>query len=158
MNYFSESQLKVLEEAMTILEEAAQYGSNALLLNNPATASSYFMMRLAHREQEVFAVAFLDAKNRLIECRDMFFGTVDSSRIYIREVIRTALLLNARSIIAAHNHPSGDPEPSEQDMKITEDLKKACLLLDIRLLDHIVVGCNRVVSLTKEGLLYGAVA
>jgi DNA repair protein RadC len=108
---------------------------------------------LQEREHEVFGALFLDNQHRVIAFEELFRGTLDSASIYPREVLKRALQLNCGAIIAVHNHPSGNPEPSHCDRVFTRTLKEALALVDIRLLDHLVVGAEGVVSLTERGLL-----
>ncbi|HHQ4513672.1 TPA: JAB domain-containing protein, partial [Aeromonas hydrophila] len=105
------------------------------------------------REHEVFGALFLDSQHRVLAFEELFRGTLDSASIYPREVVKRALLLNCGAIIAVHNHPSGDPEPSHSDRVFTQALKEALALVDVRLLDHLVVGAEGVVSLAERGQL-----
>ncbi|GHW03181.1 DNA repair protein RadC, putative [Vibrio cholerae] len=100
----------------------------------------------------MFAVLFLDNQHRLIEFKELFRGTVDAASVYPREVLKEALNVNAAAVIFAHNHPSGDPEPSQTDRRITQRLKDALSLVDIRVLDHVVVGKSSV-SFAERGWL-----
>ncbi len=109
--------------------------------------------RLRDLEREVFAVLFLDNQHRMIAFEELFQGTIDSANVYPREVIKQALAHNAAAIIFAHNHPSGVPEPSDADRRITERLVKAAGLVDIRVLDHLVVGEGEPVSFAERGWL-----
>ncbi len=111
----------------------------------------YHTMRESTREK--FKVLFLDAKNRIIEEKTVFEGTVDSSIVYPREIIRAALRFNAISLIFVHNHPSGDPEPSQCDRDITKDLVFSAGVMQIKVLDHIIIGNNRYFSFADEGLI-----
>ena len=120
---------------------------------SPAMAEAYLRLKLATRKREVFAVLFLDTKNRLIEYREMFKGTIDGASVYPREVARVALELNAAALIVGHNHPSGDPTPSRGDEAVTRHLKDALSLIDVHLLDHVVVGAEGSVSLARVGKL-----
>jgi len=108
---------------------------------------------LQDREHEVFGALFLDSQHRVLAFEELFRGTLDSASIYPREVVKRALLLNSGAIIAVHNHPSGDPEPSQSDRLFTQALKEALALVDVRLLDHLVVGAEGVVSLAERNLL-----
>src|SRR5690606_39095792 len=100
----------------------------------------FLRMKLAHQEREVFAVIFLDARHKLICYEELFFGTIDAAAVYPREVVKAALKINASAAIFAHNHPSGYAEPSLSDKQITKQLIDALKLVDIRVLDHVVVG------------------
>lgn len=120
---------------------------------SPQATKDYLQMKLAGLEHEVFAVLFLDNQHRLIAYREMFRGTLDSASVHPREVVKEALALNAGAIIMAHNHPSGHPEPSAADRQITKRLQEALALVDVRILDHLVVGGFTSVSFAERGLV-----
>lgn len=126
---------------------------HGLTVTCPEDVKSYLKMKLMPLEHEVFAIMFLNNQHQLIDFQEMFRGTIDSASVYPREVVKEALKQNAAAIIVAHNHPSGDPEPSKNDERITHRLKDACNLLQIRLLDHIIVGGMDTVSLADRGIL-----
>lgn len=119
---------------------------------NPSVVKEYLSMKLANYEQEVFAVMLLDNQNRLIDYVELFFGTINAASVYPREVVKTALKYNAAAIIFAHNHPSGELEPSEADKLLTQQLKTALALIDVRSLDHIIVG-DGAMSFAERGLI-----
>jgi DNA repair protein RadC len=98
--------------------------------------------RLRDRGHEIFAIVFLDTKHRVLTIEELFHGTIDSASVFPREIVKRALELGAAALIAVHNHPSGIPEPSLEDQKITRELKAACQLMELRLLDHVVIGAN----------------
>jgi len=123
------------------------------LFDAPAKVRDYLGLMLSQREHEVFAVLFLDAQNRLVRSEEMFRGTLTQTSVYPREVVRRALALNAAAVILAHNHPSGVAEPSRADEFLTQSLKSALQLVDVRVLDHMVVGRTQVVSFAERGLL-----
>jgi len=104
-------------------------------------------------KKEIFKVIFLDGKNKIVEIEDLFEGTLNTSSIYPREVIKSALKNNALSLIFVHNHPSGDPIPSPSDKDITKELVSAGGLMQIKVLDHIIIGDNRYFSFADEGLI-----
>lgn len=114
---------------------------------------TYLSSQLRHSQREVFAVLFLDTQHRLIRYQELFMGTIDAAAVYPREVVKAALQFNAAAVILAHNHPSGVAEPSQADISITERIKRALDLVDVRLLDHFVVGDGSPVSLAERGLL-----
>jgi len=114
---------------------------------------SYLSSQLRHAQREVFAVLFLDSQHRLIRYQELFYGTIDAAAVYPREVVKSALQHNAAALILAHNHPSGIAEPSQADINITDKIKKALDLVDVRLLDHFVVGDGDPVSLAERGLV-----
>lgn len=122
-------------------------------INRAADASTYIQMQLHGREYEVFAVMFLDTRHRVIDFLEMFRGTIDSATVHAREVAKEALKLNAAAVIIAHNHPSGIAEPSAADQNVTKRLVDALALLDIRVLDHIIVGEGETLSFSDRGLL-----
>jgi DNA repair protein RadC len=123
------------------------------LFDAPAKVREYLRLQLAERGHEVFAVLFLDAQNRLVALEEMFRGTLTQSSVYPREVVKRALELHAAAVILAHNHPSGAAEPSRADEYLTQTLKSALALIDVRILDHLVVGHSAVVSFAERGLL-----
>lgn len=123
------------------------------VFTSPAAVSHYLQAALAGRHQEVFLVLFLDTRHRLIAAEELFYGTVDGASVYPREVVRRGLHHNASALILAHNHPSGVAEPSRDDETITHRLRDALKLVDIRVLDHIVVGAGCTVSLAERGLM-----
>lgn len=123
------------------------------VIRSPETAKDYLAVQMGGYEREVFTVIFLDAQNRVIECREMFQGTLTQTSVYPREVVKLALALNAASLILAHNHPSGVCEPSRADEALTQTLKAALSLVDVRVLDHMVVAGGSVLSFAERGLL-----
>ena len=123
------------------------------LMRDPVAAQRYFKQRLRSRPNEVFAVMFLNTRNRKLAYEELFTGTIDSATVYPREVVRRALLHNAAAVIVSHNHPSGSAEPSRADREITQHLQKALDLVGIRLLDHVVVGEGTPVSMAERGWL-----
>ncbi|MGL6417636.1 RadC family protein [Aeromonas allosaccharophila] len=122
-------------------------------ITSTTEAAERLQTLLQDREHEVFGALFLDSQHRVLAFEELFRGTLDSASIYPREVVKRALLLNCGAIIAVHNHPSGDPEPSQSDRVFTQALKEALALVDVRLLDHLVVGAEGVVSLAERGQL-----
>lgn len=140
---------QVLEKAAEIL--ADQFKREGLL-NSPEVCKQYLQCRLAGKQREVFALLLLDSSHRLIEYCELFYGTIDSASVYPREVIQLVLEKNAAAIILAHNHPSGNTEPSVADKKITQRISEALALIDVRVLDHIIVG-EKPISFAELGLL-----
>lgn len=120
---------------------------------DPADARLYLQARLSGYKREVFAVVFLDNQHRAIEYEELFFGTIDGASVHPREVVKRVLEHNAAAVIFAHNHPSGVAEPSLADRRITERLQRALALVDVRVLDHMVIGDAEVVSFAERGLL-----
>ncbi len=121
------------------------------LLTNPQMVRSFLRSRLRHHQHEMFAALFLDTQNKLLAFEILFQGTLDSCAVHPREVVKRAIALHAASIIFAHNHPSGHAEPSAADKSITERLKGALALIDVRVLDHLVIGERDIVSLAERG-------
>ena len=141
---------QILEEARRVIDLKTQRGE---AFTSPELVKEYLITKLAGFEHEVFAALFLDAKHQLIQYVEMFRGSIDSASVYPREVVKEALRLNAAAVIFAHNHPSGNPEPSQADKILTQRLKEALLLVEVRSLDHIVVGGQQTVSFAERGLL-----
>jgi DNA repair protein RadC len=122
------------------------------VVTSPKLARDYLLLQLHGREHEIFACLFLDTKHCVIAFEEMFRGTLDGASVHPREVVKTALRHNAAAVIAVHNHPSGVAEPSRADELLTQRLKDALAMVEIRLLDHLIVGEN-VISLSERGLL-----
>ena len=123
------------------------------VLESPAAVRDYLRLTIGRREYEAFTVLFLDTKHRVIASEEMFHGTLSQASVYPREVVKRALAHNAAAIVFAHNHPSGVADPSLADEAITRSLCSALALLDVRVLDHLVVGGNDIVSFAERGLL-----
>ena len=123
------------------------------VLSSPASVRDYLRMTLTGREYEVFMVLFLDAQHRVIDSEEMFRGTLTQTSVYPREVVKRSLFNNAAAVIFAHNHPSGIPEPSRADEALTQALKQALALVDVRVLDHFVIAASSVMSFAERGLL-----
>lgn len=140
----------VLELARRALMEELKAG---VTLSSPASVKQYLQLILARQTYESFVVLFLDVKNRLIASEELFRGTLTHTSVYPREVVKAALTRNAASVIFAHNHPSGTPEPSAADRTLTQALKEALALVDIRVLDHFVVAGHSVYSFAEHGQL-----
>lgn len=138
------------------LEMARRHLSEELkerdVVRDPASARRYLVSRLRDREQEVFAALFLDSQHRVIACEELAVGTLDGAAVYPREVVKRALALAAAAVILAHNHPSGVAEPSSADRVLTDKLKAALALVEIRVLDHLVIG-ERTVAFSERGWL-----
>ena len=120
-------------------------------LADPAQAGAYFSRKLRALPQEVFACLFLDTRHRVIAYEELFRGTLDGSEVHPREVARRALQHNAAALIFGHNHPSGNPEPSAADRAVTARLKQALALVEVRVLDHFVVGDGAATSMAQRG-------
>ncbi len=146
-----QSTAEVIEAAHHMLVSLARSGDISLC--KPADASRFFRTQIANEEREVFSVAFLDSHHRLITCDILFQGTLDQAAIYPREVVKASLKHNAAALVVAHNHPSGDLEPSSSDRRITERLVEALGLIDVRLVDHLVVTHNHYISFAEKGMI-----
>jgi DNA repair protein RadC len=131
----------------------AQELTERAVLTSPQQVKDFLQLKLAHLGHEVFAVLFLNAQHQLVELEEMFRGTLTQTSVYPREVVKRALELQASAVILAHNHPSGVAEPSRADEYLTQTLKAALQLIDVRVLDHLVVGRAGVVSFAERGLL-----
>ena len=140
----------VLELARRHLAEHLQRGD---LLLNPGATRRYLVTTLGDLPHEVFCCLFLDTRHRLICFEELFRGTIDSATVHPREVVRRALHHNAAAVILAHNHPSGVSDPSNADRRITQRLKQTLQLVDVRVLDHLVVGDRTIMSFAEHGLL-----
>jgi DNA repair protein RadC len=120
-------------------------------ITHPKEMGKYLSMHFIGKQHEVFVVVFLDTQHRVLAVEEMFRGTIDSAEVHPREVVRAALRRNAAACVFAHNHPSGNPEPSSGDRALTIRLKQALALVEVRVLDHLVVAERSVVSLAERG-------
>ena len=127
--------------------------TQATLFGSPEATRLYLLSKLRDREHEEFHILYLDSQYQLIHEEMLFRGTIDSAAVYPREVVKCALAANAAAVILVHNHPSGIAEPSQADRQITQKLIQALSLVDIQVLDHQIVGDNRVVSMAERGLI-----
>lgn len=144
------SESEILNWANTILESRFKRSN---YLNSPDITREYLSTWLAQSERERFALILLDNQNGVIHCEVLFEGTIDGAAVYPREIVKTALAHNAAAVVLAHNHPSGWPEPSMADRRITERIVKALETVDIRVLDHLVIGSSYTVSFAERGLI-----
>jgi len=144
-------------ELVAVLELArramAQRLRQQAVLDTPDAVKHYLQLQLSARTQEVFAVLFMDAQHHLIALEEMFQGTLSQTSVYPREVVKRALHLNASAVVLSHNHPSGNVQPSRADEMLTQTLKSALALIDVRVLDHIIVAPGEALSMTERGLL-----
>ena len=150
LNSLTEGESRCIEEAIGVLESRIRKG---LEFTSPVQVKRYCQLNLAMEPDEVFACLFLDSKHRLISFERIFRGTVNSASVYPRVIVRKVIELNAVAVIFAHNHPSGNTEPSQADIDITSRLKQSLELIDVRVLDHIVVGTQGECSLAEKGLI-----
>ena len=142
---------QVITEALQILSRRLK--NPGVSLGSPDAVKTFLTLTLAREEREIFAVLFLDVKNRLIAFDPMFHGTLTHTSVYPREVVKTSLAHNAASVIFSHNHPSGTPEPSQSDITLTSVLKQALALVDVRVLDHVIVGGDKTFSFAEHGTI-----
>jgi DNA repair protein RadC len=138
----------IVAQAVEILERRLERG---MALTDPSIAGQFCAAKIRHFEREVFGVLFLDNRHRLLAFEILFYGTIDGAEVYPREVARAALRHNAAAIIVTHNHPSGSTEPSAADRAVTLRLRDALAMLEIRLLDHFIVGDGPATSLAARG-------
>ena len=138
------------ELARRYVEESLPVGET---IRSPADTETYLLSRLRHLGHELFCCLYLDNRHRILSFEEMFRGTIDGTSVYPREVVKEALRINAAAVILAHNHPSGVAEPSQADERITKRLKSALDLVDIRLLDHLIIGGGEATSLASRGLI-----
>ena len=139
-----------------VLDHAAELLAPRVLgqiLGSPRDAQDFLRAKLARLEHEVFAVLYLDNRHRVLAFEELFRGTLNGTAVYPREVVKRSLALNCAALILTHNHPSGNPEPSTADEVLTARLKEALSLVDVRVLDHLVIGCEGVVSFADRGLV-----
>lgn len=139
---------EIIEAARVVAGQRMQRGQ---AFTDPHASTRFLQDKLAGLEREVFAAVFVDTRHRLIEYVELFQGTIDGAEVHPREVVRQALRCNAAAVIVAHNHPSGDAEPSAADRAVTARLKQALALVDVRLLDHVIVGGTQARSLAASG-------
>lgn len=145
------SEDEIIDQALTILERRLHKPD--YVMSNPEAVADYLKLHYGGLEYESFRVMFLNNQNGLISLKEMFRGTVNAATIYPREVVKASLAFNAAAVILSHNHPSGDPTPSQADKQITHHLVDALKLVDVRVLDHIVVGGNESYSFADHGLM-----
>jgi DNA repair protein RadC len=144
------TEAEILEAAESILRQRVE---RLGALTNPTDARDFLRMRLGGLVAEQFHIVWLDNRHSIISVQHLFSGTIDGASVHPREVVRAALTFNAAACLLAHNHPSGNPEPSSSDRDITLELKRALALIDVRVLDHLVVAAESVVSFAERGLL-----
>jgi len=143
-----------LQAAMEISRRALQEEmQRSDALNSPRAVRDYLQLLLGARQQEVFLVMFLDTQHRLIASEEMFQGTLAQTSVYPREVVKRALAHNSAAVILAHNHPSGVAEPSQSDLMLTNALKQALAMVDVRVLDHLIVAMGNTLSFAEKGLI-----
>ncbi len=139
-----------LEVGKRYLEKSINAGD---AITSPEKIKQFLKAKMRAYQQEVFSCVYLDNQHRILDYKELFYGTIDGASVYPREVVKQTLAFNAAAVIFAHNHPSGIAEPSQSDKQITERLVKALNLVDVRVLDHMIVGDDEVVSFAERGLL-----
>ena len=137
---FSEAEIATIDAARAILRRHAR---STVALQSWTMLTDYLALNAVHQRVEVFRVLLLDRKNRLIRDRVMTRGSIDHVPVYVSEVLRSALVLDASALILCHNHPSGDPQPSQTDIELTGKIVEACKVMEIVIHDHIIVGFGR---------------
>lgn len=142
----------LINKALQALERRMRV-KDGTVMGSPLATQQYLRLRFANLEHEVFAILHLDNRHALIECQELFRGTIDGASVYPREVVKEVLSRNTASVILVHNHPSGNPEPSQADQFITKRLKEALALIDVRVLDHLIVTPTTSTSFAERGLL-----
>lgn len=136
---------QIIEQVIKLIQSKLKTPGEAL--TNPDLVRKYLILHLAQLEEENFSMILLDSQHRVIGFENIFRGTISNASIYPREVVKTVLAYNAAAVILAHNHPSGDPEPSPADIAITKHLKESLALIDVRVLDHFIVGgCSQTLT------------
>ena len=131
----------------------SEEASSTLLANSATAVKAYLQAQLASESRELFHVLFLDTQNKMISSETLFQGTLSTAAVYPREIVKRALELNAAALILAHNHPSGHAEPSDSDVRITKQVSEAANLVDVKVLDHMIIGKGQVTSLAERGLM-----
>ncbi|BCT20259.1 TPA: DNA repair protein RadC [Enterobacter asburiae] len=145
------TEARTIRRALRLLEKYQRQPGERF--NSTTFTKTWLQLRLALQEREVFLVLYLDNQNRLLECETLFTGTISHTEVHPREVVKLALRHNAAAVILAHNHPSGEVEPSKQDRNITQHLVNALAIVEVRVLDHLIVGIGDVLSFAERGWL-----
>jgi DNA repair protein RadC len=140
----------IIAQAKAILAKRVRTGT---VFDSPSKVKDYLSLEIGSLEHEVFGVLFLDSQHRMIAFEQMFRGTLAQASVYPREIVKRALALNAGAVILTHNHPSGNPDPSRADEHLTSLLKSALALIDVRVLDHMIIGGASVFSFAERGLI-----
>ena len=141
---------EVLSQARRVLAQRVRRGAT---MSSPQAVKDYLLLEIGVLEHEVFCVLFLDAQHRIIELKQMFRGTVTQTSVYPREVVKAALACNSAAVVLAHNHPSGSVQPSRADEALTQTLRTALALVDVRVLDHVIVAPGQALSMAERGLV-----
>lgn len=147
----NEAEKAIVSEALAILDRHMK--DKSIPLESPEAVRQFLRLKLERRESEMFAVMLLDSKHRLIEYRELFLGTIDGASVYPREVVKVALAANAGACFLVHNHPSGVSYPSQADRTLTQRLKEVLAVIDVRVLDHFIVGQDEITSMAEMGFV-----
>lgn len=151
VGFQNERDNRIIVEALAIIDRRMYTRGEAMTC--PETVKDYLKLHIAQNEHEVFGVVFLDSKHRAIAFEVLFYGSIDGASVYPRQVVKRGLAHNAAAAILTHNHPSGELEPSHADRVLTERLKTALALVEIRVLDHFIIGAGQPLSLAEQGLI-----
>ncbi len=149
--YIPASEDFVISQALDIADKRMRNTND--VFHSPQAVKAFLSLKLGQLPYEVFAVVFLDTQNRLLAYEEFFRGTLSQTSVYPREIVKRALQLNAAACILTHNHPSASLQPSRADEALTQNLKSALALVDTRVLDHIIIGGGRSISMAEQGLL-----
>lgn len=153
-NDLTQRQIAMIVAGMELARRSVQQKMiNTDVMSSPQHVREYMMLRLSCEEHEVFSALLLDNRHRVIEYTELFHGTIDSAAVYPREVVKHCIRSNAAAIILCHNHPSGLAEPSDADVRITRKLVDALSLIDVRVLDHHIIGKGTSTSMAERGLM-----
>ena len=148
---YTQKEQKVIDQAKAII--ASKFSSTGPSISSATAAKDFLIMEISSLEHEVFVIVHLTSQHTIIEVEQIFRGTIDGAGVYPREVVKSALSRNSAAVIFAHNHPSGVAEPSNADITITRKLKNALGTVDIRVLDHLIIGGATATSFAERGLL-----
>ena len=148
---FTDEEQTLIDQAIRCLER--RYLVKSDILTSPEATRSYLKLRLGGLTYEVFSLLLLDNRHRVIGYEEVFRGTIDGASVHPREIVRRVIETNAAAVIFAHNHPSGVAEPSQADLRLTQRLKEALALIDVRVLDHLIIGDSESVSFAERSLL-----
>jgi len=143
----------VIKEALDIIASRLKSGDKDKSFTSSKDTKNYLSLKMATLENEHFKVLFMNTQHELLADETLFTGTIDGAAVYPREILKAALKHNAAAVILAHNHPSGHAEPSQADRRITKMIVEALALIDVKVLDHIIVGKNETVSFSERGIL-----
>lgn len=151
---YSHPGMQVLDAAVALVKAAlSEEMAQRDCVNSPSSMRDWLRLNLAGKEHEVFIAIFLDSQNHILVAEEMFRGTISQTSVYPREVVKRALAVNAGAVMFAHNHPSGELDASRSDKILTQELRKALALVDVRVLDHFIISGNGIMSFAERGLM-----